>query len=59
VTVPAVVIVLSLEASRRIRVEAEREGDEARLADWIAANPRLVALYRGAVAAATEMGRAA
>ncbi|MFN2471054.1 MAG: hypothetical protein ABR583_08710 [Gaiellaceae bacterium] len=58
-SVPAVVITLPLEGRPSIEIHAEREGDEARLAEWIGSHDPLVELYLHAFAVADEMRRAA
>jgi hypothetical protein len=59
VTTPAVVITLPFEGRPQVRIEAEREGDELRLAEWIVAHPELLELYGRAIDAANETRRAA
>jgi hypothetical protein len=68
---PTIVTSIPLEAGCQVHregrpqvcIEAEREGDEERLAEWNAAHPTLIeslpSLYQRAVAAADEMTRAA
>jgi hypothetical protein len=51
---PSVVIQLALEARPRIEIHALHEADEVRLADWLAAHPKLLELYVCAIDAANE-----
>ena len=56
---PAVVIRLPFEGAPSVRIDTQHEGDEVRLAEWIGANERLLALYLHAVEVSGEMRRAA